>query len=294
MNDQSPKSHPMNYQNTPNATSSPESVDGHLPLNLPDGQHLDLFGQALAPASRSVSQAKEKEEAMIATSGPSFVGLSPSSVLSESLGSRLRKRLASTGSMEYRQTWKRMATRSGRLYWAHTASGRRISDNAYTGWPTVSTEDHKTDGPKAMAKIYHAIETGTPMPTTCQRLRNIAALAGWPTPQEDNANNAYGHKGTSYSDLPTTAQTAGWATPRAEDAESCGMRHSRGVADTLSAQAGQDLKLLSAGMAKPAALNPDHSRWLMGFPAEWDFCGATAMQSSRKSPRSSSSRISKQ
>ena len=34
--------------------------------------------------------------------------------------------------------------------------------------------------------------------------------AGWPTPQEDNANNAYGHKGTVFSDLPTTAQTAGW------------------------------------------------------------------------------------
>jgi hypothetical protein len=35
----------------------------------------------------------------------------------------------------------------------------------------------------------------------------------------------------------------GWATPRAEDAESAGMRHSRGVADTLTAQAGQGLPL---------------------------------------------------
>lgn len=34
---------------------------------------------------------------------------------------------------------------------------------------------------------------------------------------------------------------AGWATLRAEDAESAGMRHNRGVADTLSAQAGQDV-----------------------------------------------------
>lgn len=30
---------------------------------------------------------------------------------------------------------------------------------------------------------------------------------------------------------------ASWATPRAEDSESAGMRHSRGVADTLTAQA---------------------------------------------------------
>lgn len=36
--------------------------------------------------------------------------------------------------------------------------------------------------------------------------------------------------------LPRVAQLASWATPRAEDAESAGMRHGRGVADTLTAQ----------------------------------------------------------
>lgn len=35
----------------------------------------------------------------------------------------------------------------------------------------------------------------------------------------------------------STGSEKGWATPRAEDAESSGMRHSRGVADTLTAQA---------------------------------------------------------
>ena len=110
---------------------------------------------------------------------------------------------------------------------------------------------------------------------TEQGLGNVAQLAPWPTPQEDNANNSMGHKGTVFSDLPTTAQMTGWttpqahdvtargkgqkekhgtrhgcadlnadvqavaswATPRAADAESAGMRHSRGVADTLTAQA---------------------------------------------------------
>lgn len=219
----------MKSPTTRNVTSSPESADGASPLNSLDGPHLDLFGQDLAPASHSAAQAKAKEEAMIATSGPSFVGLSPSSILSESLGSRLRKRLASTGSMEYRQTWKRMATRSGRLYWAHTASGHRTSANGYTGWPTVSTEDHKTDGPVVMAKIEDAIANGQPIPTTCQQLRNFAQLAGWTSPRSSDPKS--GHNCTENmtgKSLPMDASLCGWATPRAEDAESCGMRHSQG------------------------------------------------------------------
>ena len=32
-------------------------------------------------------------------------------------------------------------------------------------------------------------------------------------------------------------------------------------------------------------LSPAHSRWLQGYPAEWDSCGVTAMQSCRSSPR---------
>jgi hypothetical protein len=83
------------------------------------------------------------------------------------------------------------------------------------------------------------------------------------------------------------AVIAAWATPRAEDAESAGMRHSRGVADTLTAQAGQGATSCPAGTGKRGVLRPGHSRWLMGYPAAWDYCGATAMQSCRKSRRSS-------
>lgn len=321
-NDPSLKSNPMNSPHTSSVTSSAGLPAGRSPCNSPGGIQLDLFGPEAVPANRSAPQASSSPKPTSDTSGPPSLISSRSAALSELLGSKLQARLAKVGSMEYRQTWSRKVTPAGRPYWAHTASAPRTSARDFTGWPT---------------------------------------------PQEDNANNAYGHKGTSYSDLPTAAQWAGWTTPqahdssprgggqtyenngagnaclardaalagwaspasrdhkdtpgmattginpdgsirnridmlprqaaqcpqpwaipRAEDSESCGMRHSRGVADTLSAQAGQDLQSSTAGTEKPAALNPNHSRWLMGFPAAWGSCGATAMQSSRKQPRPSS------
>lgn len=42
-----------------------------------------------------------------------------------------------------------------------------------------------------------------------------------------------------------------------------------------------------AEMESGGQLSPEHSRWLMGLPAAWDFCGATAMASLRRKPKHS-------
>jgi hypothetical protein len=78
------------------------------------------------------------------------------------------------------------------------------------------------------------------------------------------------------------SDSTGWATPTTRD-------HKDGASDgtvPISALLGRQ-SWLAAEMGSAGQLNPAHSRWLMGFPAVWDSCGATAMQSSRKSRRRS-------
>jgi hypothetical protein len=100
--------------------------------------------------------------------------------------------------------------------------------------------------------------------------------------------------------LRTVATLASWATPNCMD--SLPIESAEKLARAKSVAGCSNIKdqvpvigILPDGSivetAKGGQLTPAHSRWLMGYPAVWGFCGATAMQSCRKSPRRSSKRI---
>lgn len=269
----------MTLQNTTNATSSPGSAAGRSPCAGPDSKTPEESGPAPVPVSRFRALAKDRATPTSATFGQLFTISSPSADLQRSLESRLRARMGANGSPEFALIWKIWDMPAGEPICALRVSARRTAGNGCIGWRSPQA----SDGEGGVMEIR-------PDCAGKYKLRDeaalVAALVAWPTPQEDNANNSAGHKGTTFSDLPTVA---GWATPRAEDAESAGMRHSRGVADTLSAQAGQDASRSNAETGRPAGfrLNPRFSLWLMGYPDAWASCGERAMLSCRRSRRSS-------
>lgn len=152
------------------------------------------------------------------------------------------------------------------------------------GWPTPMAQNEEAGN----CDYTRSVEAAMGL-----RASKNEPKAGWPTPAEDNANNSMGHKGTDYSDLPTTAQAAGWATPncpRAHDSDNTAGSGKNRQMDIVKQILGGTPAGTPAATGKPAAcqLNPRFSLWLMGYPDEWASCGARAMQSCRKSPRSSS------
>lgn len=280
-----------------NAISLPESAGGQSRCVAQDGPMIVQHGQHHALASLSARQAKDLGLLTSGTYGPPHIGLSVSAALSWYLASNLEALTRMTGSTLYKLTWKPWAMPSGRLRFRLRASARRTTETVLTGWPPPIASNGRGAGNfKRQGGV---------------NLQTAALLAGWPTPVATDGKGGYQggriRNGKLSTDrLDVAAQLAGWPTPTtSNDRSPCPQEAMRTYRDngTKIQKRLQDVAALcgparltvsgvmltgsTARMKSGGQLDPDHSRWLMGFPPEWEDCAPTATPSTSKRRRHS-------
>jgi len=230
------------------------------------------------------------------------------------------------GSPEFALTWKDWDMPAGEPICALRASERRTGGKGCSGWPTPmagakATADYNeagnTDSGRRTVELcgWPTPRTPTGGPETAERkqelgrtesgggdLAGVAQLAAWPTCSARDWKDTPGMSETGVNPdgterkrldmLPRVAQLAAWPTPNTMEGGQTsrgGKRKGEALMGGLVGWAthGPASTSCPAGTGKRGVLNPAHSRWLMGYPAAWDSCGATAMQSCRKSRNNS-------
>ena len=195
-----------------NVTSLPGSVGGVTRSGLRDGTILVQSGQVPAPANPSPLPESSRGLPTPATSGPTGSGSSRNQSLKLCLESKLKLLSGMDGSILFNQTWREKVTPLGRRYWAHTASGARISGSGFTSaeseiaWPTPQAHKHTKNSKDSQRMKEGGVQTA---------LADAAWLSqGWPTPTAGTpAQNGNNEAGNTDSSRKTVALVGGWPTP---------------------------------------------------------------------------------
>ncbi len=193
------------------------------------------------------------------------------------LGEVLKERTALLGSTLYRLTWKQRVTPLGRSVLTLVASGRPIGGSGFSGWPSPTTPSGGQTQPEGTTATGKTPD-GRKVQVT---LKDVAALAGWPTPTACSPNSLRGN-----GQDPKKRQAGGHAVNLQDAVRLTHWTTSDGPARLTAS--GEMLTGSSARMESGGQLNPDHSLWLMALPPVWSDCGVRAMQSLPKRRRRSS------
>ncbi len=213
---------PPTSPDTGNATSSPASAAGPSQPDLLGGPTIENSGPAPRRASRSPSRVKEKPRLTIGTCGPTFSGSPvPAGPLS-SWESRLRRRLARTGSTECSLTWKESATPAGRPLSRLVPSTRPIAGIDSGLWPTPMAHEARLGYQRRRGDTKGSQESLTTVVVSVSAPLDDPRIAGlWPTPTASLADK--GVRSTEGAireaarnhgpDLAAVTAAALWATP---------------------------------------------------------------------------------
>lgn len=236
-----------------NATSSPESVDGHSLCDLPESRTTKTSGREVAHVSHSVSQVGKKAKRTKDISGQCSAISFDSTTLNGRLANRFLRLLGSGGSMEYRQTWKTRETPLGISYVEHTASARRTSDSDCSGelggYPTPVAQPANGTPEDFLRRKRESVARGSLMGITLSDLNMVAqTFTGYPTPKTSEHQKTFG-RGESNPTLFGTV--AGYSTPTVTD-------HSRGGLPPRSTDTGIPLTQQVAGYNTPRATDGTH------------------------------------
>lgn len=245
----------MTSQVLHNTTSSLGSGGGASPCDSQGGRKNDQSGPVPALASLSAALGSGLAWPIPDTCGLPGSASSRSAALQSSLASRLRALTASLGSTLFKLTWKERATPSGRLICALRASAHRTCGSDCGSWPTPQMFDamnRQTPETWFARNLKSLTKAGNTKPTDLAVLVQMS----WPTPHQ-NCMKGAGHRGRGGLNIQTAALVF--------------------LGETAT---GSHVPTVNQGQ-----LNPAFTRWLMGFPPEWDDCAPTATPSSRKSRR---------